>query len=308
MLLLRIDKNLDRHQSDNEQDELKDGDESSEQALSSTSIVDNSQLNLVNKVLPPKWFTKVKIVVSHDYHFTVIVMIDSGADMNYIQEGLIPSKYFKNSIERLVSTNGTQMKIKFELNNAHGCHDHVCFKILSVLVKNMTDKMILGLPFINALYPFLVKHNGITTDPFRHKVKFKFASRFEIDANVALNLIHAKTKHLNFLQQEVRYKKIVEQLSNKLLQSKIDNFQKLLIDDCSDIPNAFWHRRKHIVDLFYVIDIINLSYIEDFPAKVLIQESRMGFCQYFTYGFEGNTHSAKLLTIANYPNILNNSL
>ena len=33
MLLLRIDKNLDKHQSDNEQDEHKDGDESSQQAL-----------------------------------------------------------------------------------------------------------------------------------------------------------------------------------------------------------------------------------------------------------------------------------
>ena len=148
-------------------------------------------LNLifVNKILPPKWFTKVKIVVSHDYHFTVIVMIDSGADMNCIQEGLIPSKYFKNSIEKLVSA----------LNNAHVCHGNVCFKIPFVLIKNMTDKVILGLPFINALYLFLVEYDGITTDPFRQKVKFKFASKFEIDADDALNLIHAKTKHLNFL-------------------------------------------------------------------------------------------------------------
>ena len=131
-------------------------------------------LNLifVNKMLPPKWFTKVKIVVSHDYHFTVIAMIDSSADMNCIQEGLIPSKYFKNSIEKLVYANGTQMKIKYELNNAHVCHGNVCFKIPSVLVKNMTDKVILGLPFINALYPFLVEHDGITTNPFGQKVKF----------------------------------------------------------------------------------------------------------------------------------------
>ena len=142
---------------------------------------------LVNKILPPKWFTKVKIVVFPDYHFTVIAMIDSGADMNCIQEGLIPSKYFKKSTERLVSTNGSQMKIKYELNNAHVCHDNVCFKIPSVLVKNMTDKVILGLPFINALYPFLLKHDGITTDPFGQKVKFKFASKTEIDD--ALNLI-----------------------------------------------------------------------------------------------------------------------
>ena len=68
-------------------------------------------------------------------------------------------------------------------------------------------------------------------------------------------MIHAKIKHLNFLQQEVRYKKIVEQIADKLLQSKIDNFLKMLIGDvCSDVPNAFWHRKKHIVDLPYVKD------------------------------------------------------
>ena len=110
------------------------------------------------------------------------------------------------------------MKIKYELNNAHVCHDNVCFKIPFVLVKNMTDKVILRLPFINTLYHFLVEHDGITTTPFGQKVKFKFASKFEIDTDCALNLIHAKVKQLNFLKQEVRYKKIAKQLSNKLLQ------------------------------------------------------------------------------------------
>ena len=166
----------------------------------------------------------------------------------------------------MVFANGTQMKIKYELNNAHFCHGNVYFKIPSVLVKNITDKVILGLPFINALYPFLVEHDGITTDPFGQKVKFKFASKFEIDTDDALNLIHAKTKHLNFLQQEVRYKKIAEQLSDKLLQSKIDNFQKILVDDvCSDVPNAFRHRRKHIVDL---------PYIKDFDEKNIPTKAR----------------------------------
>ena len=102
----------------------------------------------------------------------------------------------------MVSDNGTQMKIKYDLNTAHVCHDNVCFKVPSVLVKNVIDKVILGLPFINALYPFLVEHDGITTDPFEQKVKFKFASKFEIDTDDALNLIHAKTKHLNFLKQK----------------------------------------------------------------------------------------------------------
>ena len=78
LFLLKIDKNLDKQQSDNEQDEHKDEDESSQQALlSDKGIVDNSQLSLVNKLLPPKWFTKVRIVISHDYHFIVIARINS---------------------------------------------------------------------------------------------------------------------------------------------------------------------------------------------------------------------------------------
>ena len=144
-------------------------------------------------------------------------MIDSGADMNCIQEGLIPLKYYEKSTEKLFSANGTQMKIKYELNNAHVCHENVCFKISSILVKNMTVKVILVILFVNTLYLFLTEHDGITTNPFGQKVKFKFASKFEIDTDDSLNLIHTKTKHLNFLKREVRYKRITNQLSDKLL-------------------------------------------------------------------------------------------
>ena len=179
----------------------------------------------------------------------------------------------------MVSANGSQMKIKYELNNAHVCHNNVCFKIPSILVKNMTNKVILGLPFINALYPFLVENDGITTDPLGQKVKFKFASKYEIDIDYTSNLIHAKVKHLNFLKQEVRYKKIAEQISDKLLQSKIDNFQKSLINDvCSDVRNAFWHRKKHIVDLPYVKDF----YGKNIPTKarpIQMNAETVEFCK-----------------------------
>ena len=103
------------------------------------------------------------------------------------------------STERLVSVNGSQMKIKYELNNAHVCHDNVCFKIPSV-VKNITDKVILSLPFINALYPFLVEYDGITIDPFGQKVKFKIASKFEIDMD---NLSYERHSPMNALIQEL---------------------------------------------------------------------------------------------------------
>ena len=87
LIMLKIDKNLDHQQINDEQDEHKDGDKSSQQSLlSEKGIVDHFQLSPVHKLISPKWFTKVRIIVSPDYHFTVIAVIDSGTDMNCIQE------------------------------------------------------------------------------------------------------------------------------------------------------------------------------------------------------------------------------
>ena len=54
--------------------------------------------------------------------------------------------------------------------------------------------------FLVSLYSFLVEHDGITTDPFGQKVKFKFASKFEIDID---NLSYEKDSTMNALIQEL---------------------------------------------------------------------------------------------------------
>ena len=54
------------------------------------------------------------------------------------------------------------------------CQDNTCFKTTFVLVKNMTDRVILGNPFMCLLYPFTTDSEGITTHPFGQPVKFKF--------------------------------------------------------------------------------------------------------------------------------------
>ena len=120
-------------------------------------------ISLINKVVPPKWYAKVHIVVAQDYAFDIIALIDSGADLNCIQEGLIPSKYFEKSTQKLNSTSGTKLQINYELDNVHVCQNNVCFHIPSVLVKNMIEKVILGIPFIFMLYPFKAKLDGVST-------------------------------------------------------------------------------------------------------------------------------------------------
>ena len=134
--------------------------------------------NIINKVIPVKWHTKVKIIIEK-YEIEVIVLVDTGADLNCIQEGLIPTKYFEKSTERLNSTNESQMIIKYEINNAHVCKDKVCFKTSFVLVKNWNDKVIPRLSFIQLLYPFTTEEDGITTTPFGQPVKFNFLNKIE---------------------------------------------------------------------------------------------------------------------------------
>ena len=52
-------------------------------------------LETINRINFQKWHPKVRIFISKYFEFEVIALIDSGADLNCIQEGIIPSKYFK---------------------------------------------------------------------------------------------------------------------------------------------------------------------------------------------------------------------
>jgi hypothetical protein len=182
------------HNSDNEDSTSEHSDEAqSNNMLSNYAKI----ISLIYKVCPPKWYVKFHIAVAQDYAFDVIALIDSNANLNCIQEGLIPSKYFEKSTKKLNFASGTKLQINYELNNVHVCQNNFCFHIPSVLVKNMTDKVILGIPFIAILYPFSVELDGVSTVKMGVLVKFHFTSRFKIDVcKLSLNLISAKTKHL----------------------------------------------------------------------------------------------------------------
>ena len=78
-------------------------------------------METISRINFQKWHSKVRIVISKDFEFEVIALIDSGADLNYIQEGIIPSKFFKKTKERLTSASGRKMQIEFKIPNAHVC-------------------------------------------------------------------------------------------------------------------------------------------------------------------------------------------
>ena len=245
-------------------------------------------LETINRINFQKWHPKVRIVISKDFEFEVIALINSGADLNCIQEGIIPSKYFKKTRERLTSASGGKMQIEFKIPKAHVCQDNTCFKTTFVLVKNMTDRVILGNPFMCLLYPFIIDSEGITTHPFGQPVKFKFlrspepreiSSLQEVSVSITLKLISTKTQHLEYLKDDLKLKKVEEQLACKNIQAEIRKFEeKLKQEVCSNLPTAFWHRKRHQVTLLYVKDFNE----KDIPTKaqpIQMSQELMNFCK-----------------------------
>ena len=121
-----------------------------------------------------KWYTKITLVVHKEFSLTVIVLIDSGADMNCIQEGLIPSKYYESTTDRLTQANGDRLKISNKLTKAYIYYNGINFKTPFFLTDKLSSKVILGNPFLALLYPFFMTDNGIYTNILETKEFFKF--------------------------------------------------------------------------------------------------------------------------------------
>ena len=67
-------------------------------------------LNIIDRIIFHKWYTEITLVIHKEFSLTVVALVDSGADMNCIQEGLIPSKYYESTTERLTQANGDRLK------------------------------------------------------------------------------------------------------------------------------------------------------------------------------------------------------
>ncbi|GAV77045.1 hypothetical protein CFOL_v3_20517 [Cephalotus follicularis] len=94
--------------------------------------------------------------------------------MNCIQEGLVPTKYFKKTKQKLSTANGENLSVKFKISDVHICNDGICIKQTFILVKDLDIGIILGQPFLEVIKPFKVKNEGITIKIFQRKSLFAF--------------------------------------------------------------------------------------------------------------------------------------
>jgi hypothetical protein len=127
-------------------------------------IIDNTKhdwidkelfINLIDRIIFQKWYVEVTLIINAEFQITTIALLDSGADMNCIQEGIIPTKYYEKTTEKLHQASGTRLNIEYKIPNAHICNDGICFKTTFILVKDITSRIILGNPFLALLDPFI---------------------------------------------------------------------------------------------------------------------------------------------------------
>jgi hypothetical protein len=68
-----------------QEDKLQeDGEEIIEFPTKSNST--NLFINLIDRIFFQKWYTEIQIVVNKEYIFSIVALLDSGADSNCIQE------------------------------------------------------------------------------------------------------------------------------------------------------------------------------------------------------------------------------
>ncbi|KAA0054117.1 Enzymatic polyprotein [Cucumis melo var. makuwa] len=144
--------------------------------------------------------------------------------------------------------------------------------------------IILGTPFLTQLYPFHVTDKGIIskkfdkeiTFEFTHPVTPKYISNIEEEVRQFINRIARKERQIEFLQDDIKTCKVAIEIQKPLVQSKIQNFQKQLEKEvCSNLPNAFWDRKKHMG----IIKPIqrSLEFVDKYPDVIQDKTQLQGF-------------------------------
>ena len=210
-----------------------------EKEISHDQEIDHNKhniLSLIDKFIFQKWHTEVILVINKEFSLTEVALIDFGADMNCIQEGLISLKYYEKSSKRLTQANGEKLIINYKLPNVHICNDGICFETVFVLIKNLSSKVILGNPFMTLLYPFLRTDEGIKTNVLGKDIFFRFIlppilkeicslNNTSIIKKIDKERIDRKNRHLLFLKTKIIYERIVNQLTGPILNHKNKTFQ-----------------------------------------------------------------------------------
>jgi len=112
--------------------------------------------------------------VVEDISVNAIALIESGADLNYIKGGVIPTKCCERTNEGLSSANGMPLSISYKLNKGYIKNGGYCFKNIFLIVDNIINDLILSTPFLTQIYPFYANEIGVHTKIMGKTISFNF--------------------------------------------------------------------------------------------------------------------------------------
>jgi hypothetical protein len=120
-----------------------------------SEVSESSYWEKSNKVIYQKWYIQITLIINQEYTINdIMALVDSGADINCIQEGLIPDQYFEKTIQSLTSAGGNRLNIQNKISNVLIKNkDDVFLSADFLLVKNLQQQVILGTPFLNMIMP-----------------------------------------------------------------------------------------------------------------------------------------------------------
>ncbi|RVW63132.1 hypothetical protein CK203_063267 [Vitis vinifera] len=89
---------------------------------------------------------------------------------------LVPIPLCEETSESLFGANGQRLAIKYKLTDVHIRNHDICIKQTFILVKNLKEKALLGIPFLSSIYPLWVDNQGIRTKLSDKEILFEFAN------------------------------------------------------------------------------------------------------------------------------------
>ncbi|KAL3524766.1 hypothetical protein ACH5RR_013138 [Cinchona calisaya] len=102
-------------------------------------------------------------------------MIDTGANICTMREGLVPTRYFEKSTTALREVEGSQIQVNYKLNNVCIFSEEkksICLPF--VLTKAISDHVILGTPFFIKMHPYFC--DGKTISNIEKPLTFNFVT------------------------------------------------------------------------------------------------------------------------------------
>ena len=193
-------------QIDNRLSKIENKNITEERDLPETSNTNKEDfLRSIELITSRKWYVKVKLLIGYNYKKEFIALVDSGADLNCIREGLISTKHFQKTSHILREVLRRKLDIKYKLTNAKIWQNGICLPINFTTIKNITsNKMILGNFLLEMIIPFSVDEKKIVGEYQWNQVIFEFIMNpYSRWVNEIQDQLILKNNQINFIKEEI---------------------------------------------------------------------------------------------------------